>query len=92
MMIRTFLASVLAASVLMAVPAYAQTDMGGLGGYAKDEQGAVLPGVTVTVTGRAILAPMVAVTDASGYYRILNLPPGTLVLTAEIQGFATYRQ
>ena len=78
-MIRTFLASVLAASVLMAVPAYAQTDMGGLGGYAKDEQGAVLPGVTVTVTGRAILAPMAAVTDASGHYRILNLPPGTLV-------------
>jgi carboxypeptidase family protein len=92
MMIRTFLVSVLAASVLMSVPAYAQTDMGGLRGYAKDEQGAVLPGVTVTVTGPAILAPVVAVTDTSGYYRILNLPPGALVLTADIQGFAPYRQ
>jgi hypothetical protein len=92
MMIRTFLASVLAASVLMSVPAYAQTDLGGLRGYAKDEQGAVLPGVTVTVTGPAILAPVVAVTDADGYYRMVNLPPGTLVLTAELQGFATYRQ
>ena len=56
-MIRTFLASMVAASVLMSGPADAQTDLGGLRGYAKDEQGAVLPGVTVTVTGPAILGP-----------------------------------
>ncbi len=92
MMIRIFLATVLAVSVFTSVPADAQTDMGGLRGYAKDELGAVLPGVTVTVTGPAMLAPAVAVTDVSGYYHVLNLPPGTLVLTAELQGFATHRQ
>ena len=89
---RTFLASIVAASVLMSGPAYAQTDLGGLRGYAKDDQGAVLPGVSVTVTGPAILRPVIGVTDADGYYRLVNLPPGTVVLTAELQGFASYRQ
>jgi hypothetical protein len=32
-----------------------------------------------------------SVTDASGYYR-LNLPPGTYVLAAELQGFSTFRR
>ena len=54
--------------------------------------GAVLPGVTVTATSPALLRPVTAVTDSTGYYRLLNLPPGTYALSAELQGFATVRR
>jgi len=89
---RPFHAFLIAAFVLVSIPAYAQTDLGSLRGYVKDEQGAFLPGVTVTVTGRGVISPIVAVTDVSGYYRLLNIPPGTVLLTAELPGFAPYRR
>ena len=88
-MVKALLASLVAACVLGSMPASAQT-LGGLRGYVKDEQGGVLPGVSVTATGPQILAPIVGVTDDSGYYRLLNLPPGNLTLRAELNGFASY--
>jgi hypothetical protein len=79
-----------ALAILVSAGAYAQT--GSLRGYVKDESGAVLPGVTVTATSEAIMRPSAAVTDGTGAYRILNLPPGTYTLTFEIAGFTTHRQ
>src|ERR1700704_4235228 len=90
--VKGLFASLVAVSVLTSIPAHAQTEMGSLRGYVKDEQGGVLPGVTVTATGPQILAPVVGVTDDAGYYRLLNLPPGTVTLTAELSGFAPYRR
>ena len=78
--------------LLTTVPVAAQSGQGGLNGYVKDEQGGVLPGVTVTATGPALLAPVVAVTDNAGFYRLQNLPPGTLTLNGELPGFATFRR
>ena len=73
-------------------PVMAQTGDGALRGYVKDESGAVLPGVTVTATSSELLTPISNVTDASGLYRLNNLPPGTYVLTAELTGFNTHRR
>lgn len=89
---KTLLASLVAVSVLISIPAHAQTGDGSLRGYVKDEQGGVLPGVTVTATSPALLAPVIAVTDGDGYYRLRNLPPGTYAVTAELPGFATFRR
>ena len=91
-MVRSLLATILAASVLTSIPCSAQTGEGSLRGYVKDEQGGVLPGVMVTATSSALIAPVTAVTDTAGYYRLLNLPPGTYILSAELAGFATYRR
>src|SRR5258708_13852878 len=77
---------------LSAMPASAQTGDGSLRGYVKDEQGGVLPGVTVTAKSPDLLAPVTAVSDAAGYYRLNNLPPGTFTVTAELAGFATIRR
>ena len=90
-MLSKCLVTVLVVSFVMTSSVYAQTD-GSLRGYIKDEQGAVLPGVAVTATSPALLAPVSGVTDAGGYYRLLNLPPGTYVITAELAGFTTYRR
>ncbi|MEO7135266.1 MAG: TonB-dependent receptor, partial [Vicinamibacterales bacterium] len=80
------------ACVLLSTAAHAQTGDANLRGYVKDEQGGVLPGVTVTARGPQLLAPIVAVTDAAGYYRLNGLPPGPVVMTAELGGFAVTRR
>ena len=86
------LALAVAAILAAAVPAAAQSGDGSLRGFVKDQQGAMLPGVTVTAHSPALLAPVSGVTDAGGYYRLLNLPPGTYAVTAELAGFSTYRR
>jgi hypothetical protein len=68
--------------------AVAQTTAGSIRGYVRDEQGGVLPGVTITATSPVAATPSIAVTDQQGYYRLLNLLPGDYTLTAELQGFA----
>jgi hypothetical protein len=88
---RSLLGSLIAV-LLFAIPSYAQTGDGSLRGYVKDQQGGILPGVTVTATSTVLQAPVTSVTDTSGYYRLLNLPPGTYVVTAELSGFAAYRR
>ncbi|MPZ21792.1 MAG: hypothetical protein GEV06_28500, partial [Luteitalea sp.] len=60
------------------VPAvFAQTGAGSLRGYVRDEQGGALPGVTVTATSPEMIQPAAAVADGEGYYRLINLAPGT---------------
>jgi hypothetical protein len=91
-MIRRFVMCLLAVSAFASTAAYAQTGDANLRGYVKDEQGGVLPGVSVTASGPTLLAPIAAITDASGYYRLNGLPPGTVTLTAELAGFAVVRR
>src|SRR5262245_20880132 len=89
---RALVACLLVLSVVVPPLASAQTGDGSLRGYVKDEQGGVLPGVTVTGTSPALQAPVVGVTDSTGYYRLNNLPPGTFAVTAELTGFSTTRR
>ena len=72
--------------------AIAQTTGSSLRGYVKDDQGAVLPGVTVVATSPTMIQSASAVTDETGYYRVINLPPGDYTVSAELQGFAPYKR
>ncbi|HEX9944326.1 MAG TPA: TonB-dependent receptor [Thermoanaerobaculia bacterium] len=67
--------------------AFAQLQTGNLYGTVTDEQGAPLPGVTVTLSGGG--APQVQVTNAQGQFRFLGLSPGSYDLKAELEGFST---
>src|SRR5262245_54379281 len=61
---------------------------GGIIGQVRDESGAVLPGVTVTVSSPALqVRTMAAVTDRSGEYRITPLPIGTYSIEYSLPGF-----
>src|SRR5215510_7404769 len=67
----------------------AQSGNGTLRGKVLDEQASPMPGVTVTATSPQALAPVAAVTDSNGEYRLANLPPGTYTLKVELSGFST---
>lgn len=71
--------------------AIAQTSAdGSIRGVVRDEQGAVLPGVTITATSLDAPGTHTATSGAEGEYRLLNVPPGQFLVEAELQGFAKY--
>ena len=73
----------------LVVPQAAAQTSGSINGTVTDNTGAVLPGVTVTATGPALMGPRVAVTSDEGAYRFPTLPPGNYRLNYELGGFAT---
>ena len=90
-MFQRFGFAVVAAVLAFASAAHAQISAdGSMRGFVRDEQQAALPGVTVTATGTDVAGTFTAVTDATGFYRILNVPPGTYTVSAELSGFAKY--
>jgi hypothetical protein len=78
---------VLAAMLCVAATANAQVFTGRIDVTAQDSTGAVLPGVTVDISGPQT---QTAVTDAQGQVHFLNLPAGTYQVKASLQGFANY--
>ncbi|HUA63809.1 MAG TPA: TonB-dependent receptor [Verrucomicrobiae bacterium] len=84
-----FLLSALIVALLCLTPsAFAQAISGDLVGTILDATGAAIPGVTVTAMNTATNVKFTAPTNASGDYRISNLPPGTYEVSAEAKGFA----
>jgi len=74
--------------LLLGTPlAHAQTT-GSITGTVTDASGAVLPGVTITLSGdRLIGGPQTQVSDTNGTYRFDRLVPGTYGVKMELQGF-----
>src|SRR5256886_378153 len=69
--------------------ASAQSQTGEIFGKATDASGAVLPGVTVTVTGPVLLQPLTAVTSETGTYQFPRLEIGAYTVKFELTGFKT---
>ena len=81
----------LVAAVLMTpTAAFAQAVIAGV---AKDETGAVMPGVTVEAASPALIEKVrVVYTDAAGLYRISDLRPGQYSVTFSLAGFSTFKR
>jgi outer membrane receptor for ferrienterochelin and colicin len=75
------------AALLLASPAVAQQGTTELRGRTIDAQGAVLPGVTLTVTSQDSGMFRTTVSGADGTFIASGLVPGTYKLTAQLQGF-----
>jgi hypothetical protein len=74
---------------LLALPAAARAQSA-IAGVVKDSSGAVLPGVTVEAASPALIEKSkIAVTDGSGAYKIIDLRPGTYLITFTLTGFQT---
>src|SRR5881628_3980751 len=86
---------VLTASLGIAVvapTAGAQVTTAQISGTVKDQSGAVLPGVEITVTQTATAAKRTAVANETGNYVLASLPLGPYMLEAALPGFKTYVQ
>ena len=72
-----------------AAPAHAQVGAttGAIVGTVTDDTKAVLPGVTVSARGSALMGVRTVISEANGQYRFGALPPGTYTLIFEIEGF-----
>ena len=87
---------ILTGLLAVTIPAVAGQGAGnpaGISGVVSDNTGAILPGVTVTVTGPALQVPSVtSVSDERGEYRLSPLPIGVYTLLFELPGFQNVRR
>ena len=65
----------------------AQSSTGRISGTVTDSSGAVLPGVSVTVTQQGTGLTRTGATDAAGAYLFVSLPVGAYDVSAELPGF-----
>ena len=90
-MVRIRFSSVLLGAVLFltGLSAFAQRITGDISGNVTDSSGAVVANVTVTVRNTGTGVERTASTNASGNYRIAELPIGDYKVTASAPGFKT---
>ena len=90
-MVSTFLRSVGSSILLLLLVgttgAAAQNSTGEISGFVRDASGAVIPGVSVTLTYPELAFTRTVVTNADGYFVFPGVPNGTANVTAELQGF-----
>ena len=77
---------------LLALPSAARAQSA-IAGVVKDSSGAVLPGVTVEAASDALIEKSkVVVSDGAGAYKIIDLRPGTYVVTFTLTGFQSFKR
>ena len=82
-----------AVALLTPAAADAQGDRASIVGLVQDSTGAIMPGVTVEATSPALIErTRTAVTDSSGRYSIVDLRPGTYLVTFTLPGFRSVRR
>src|SRR5205085_12280256 len=80
-------ASMVFLMLLLTITAFAQIPSGSITGTIKDEQGALIPGVEVTLQG--LDATRTFISTEVGEFRFYNLAPGPYKLTLSLPGFTT---
>jgi hypothetical protein len=72
---------------LFATPLIAQESVGAVNGVVSDQTGAVVPGVTVSITNTATNRTLTTVTGSDGTYSARTLEPGRYNLSFELARF-----
>lgn len=88
-MVRIIRTAILLLGICLLADAHllAQITTGSITGLVTDNTGAIMPGVTVSLTGQRVMGKQVQVTDSRGNYRFDRLPPGSYDLKFEMDGF-----
>ena len=84
------MATVITSIVLLPAAAFAQAS---ITGFVKDTSGAVLPGVSVEAASPVLTEKVrTVVTDGTGQYRVVDLPPGSYMVTFTLPGFSVVKR
>src|SRR5438477_2946419 len=73
----------------LSYPVFAQKITGDISGTVQDTTGAIVKDTKISATNAATGETRSATTSDSGFYRILELPPGNYKVTATAPGFKT---
>src|SRR5262245_66334015 len=76
-------------SIVPVAPLFGQGANSEMNGTAADQSGAVLPGVTVTLTEETTGLVRTVITNEAGRWVVPALRPGRYTLKAELSGFQT---
>jgi hypothetical protein len=77
----------------LVLPTLASAQGSGIAGVVRDTTGGVLPGVTVEAASPALIEKVrTVVTDDQGLYRIVDLRPGTYIVTFMLPGFTIVKR
>jgi hypothetical protein len=90
--VRSLLRALVVLAAVLVVPraTFAQATIAGV---VRDSSGGVLPGVTVEASSPALTEKVrTVITDGTGQYRIVTLPPGTYVVKFSLGGFTTVQR
>ena len=92
-LLRSFARPLFAVAWLVAatIPSSGQATAGQIVGQVTDQTGAVIHGANIFATDVAQGVKFTGVTDGSGNYTVLSLPPGVYSVTATAPGFAEAR-
>jgi hypothetical protein len=80
---------IIAAVLLLTVAAVSQTNRGGISGTVMDQNGAAIPGATVTVTNLGTGQKQTLTTSEDGAFQVTSLDPVTYSIKVEAPGFKT---
>ncbi len=87
---KVYAARIVAAVLLLAGGAFAQTERGTVRGTVIDTTGASIAHVIVTATNQATGLTSETVSTAAGVYQVPQIPPGTYTVEAEFSGFKKF--
>ncbi|MBI4472611.1 MAG: carboxypeptidase regulatory-like domain-containing protein, partial [Acidobacteria bacterium] len=90
-LVRVFF-SVLMLSLLLQPDVWAQGSTAQISGMVRDQSGAVLPGVEISVTQTNTGLVRNVISNETGFYVVPNLPTGPYRLEAALSGFRTFVQ
>jgi hypothetical protein len=79
-----------AACLVFSIAAFAQSDVGTITGFVRDQSGATVPNAQVTITSEATQEKHTVTSDADGHYTVPNLLPGSYSMSAEAPGFKKF--
>src|SRR5829696_5727242 len=80
---------IIAVVLLLAVTAAGQTNRGAIAGTVLDQNGAAIPGASVTITNLGTGQKQTVTTPDDGAFQVSSLDPVSYSITVEAQGFKT---
>ncbi len=76
--------------IFFAAHVFAQSDVGTISGFVRDQSGAGVPNAQVTVLNESTTESHTAISDSQGRYTLTNLRPALYTVSVEAQGFKKY--
>ena len=82
--------ALLSIAVFFSARAFAQSDVGSISGFIRDQSAAVVPAAQVSILDESTGEEHTATSDSQGHYTITNLRPAIYSMTVEAKGFKKF--